>query len=128
MAIIGAHVLLYSSEPDALRATLRDVFGWKHVDAGGGWLIFALPPGELGVHPAEGPTYESGVRQQFSLMCDDLHATIRDLKAKGIEVLGEPQEEEYGIIVTLRFPGGPDVMLYEPRHAMAIGMGEPRGR
>ena len=55
MAITGAHVLLYSTEPEALRATLRDVFGWKHVDAGHGWLIFALPPAELGVHPAEGP-------------------------------------------------------------------------
>ncbi len=60
MAIVGAHMLLYSSEPEKLRAALRDVFGWTFVDAGEGWLIFALPPAEIGVHPAEGPTYESG--------------------------------------------------------------------
>lgn len=65
MAIIGTHALLYTTQPEELRATLRDVFGWKHVDAGDGWLIFALPPAELGVHPAEGPTYESGVHHQL---------------------------------------------------------------
>jgi len=120
MAITGAHVLLYSSEPEALRATLRDVFGWTHVDAGGGWLIFALPPAELGVHPAEGPTYASGVRHQLALMCDDVEATARELRAKGIEVLGEPADEGYGIAVMLRLPGEVEVMLYEPRHPVAI--------
>ena len=60
MAIIGAHALLYTSEPEAVRAVFRDLFGWKSVDDGQGWLIFALPPAELGVHPAEGPTFESG--------------------------------------------------------------------
>ncbi len=120
MAIIGAHVLLYTPEAEALRAVFRDVFGFQHVDAGEGWLIFALPPAELGVHPAEGPTYESGVRHQFSLMCDDIHATVRDLKAKGIDVPGEPIDEGYGITVMLNLPGGVEVQLYEPRHAMAI--------
>jgi hypothetical protein len=76
MAIIGAHVVLYTSDPDGLRATLRDVFGWRHVDAGDGWLIFALPPAEVGVHPAEGPTFHSGLRHKLTLMCDDLDATI----------------------------------------------------
>jgi predicted enzyme related to lactoylglutathione lyase len=122
MGIVGAHVLLYTSEPDALRATLRDVFGWKHVDAGEGWLIFALPPTELGVHPAEGPTYESGVRHQFSLMCDDIEATIRELRAKGIEVKGEPTAEGWGIAVMLGFPGGLEVQLYEARHPTAIAV------
>ncbi|MFN2445057.1 MAG: VOC family protein [Vicinamibacterales bacterium] len=120
MGIIGTHVLLYSSEPDALRAMLRDVFGWKHVDAGDGWLIFALPPTELGVHSAEGSTYDSGVRHQFTLMCDDIQATVRELRAKNVEVVGEPEDEGYGITVMLRLPGGPEVMLYEPRHAVAI--------
>ena len=69
MAITGAHMLLYTSEPEALRATLGDVFGWSHVDAGDGWLIFAMPPAEIGVHPAEGPTWESGVRHQDSARC-----------------------------------------------------------
>ena len=118
MAIIGAHVLLYSSEAETLRATLRDVFGWRHVDAGEGWLIFALPPAELGVHPTEGPT-ERG-RHLFSLICDDIAATIRELRAKGIEVQGEPSDEGFGVTVMLTLPGGVEVMLYEPRHPMAI--------
>ena len=120
MAIIGAHALLYSSEPEKLRAVLRDVFGWTHVDAGDGWLIFALPPAELGVHPAEGPTYESGTRHQLSFMCDDITATIRELQAKGIDVKGDPVDEGYGITVMLGLPGDVEVMLYEPRHAVAI--------
>jgi hypothetical protein len=120
MAITGAHVLLYSSQPEALRAVLRDVFGWKSVDAGEGWLIFALPPAELGVHPAEGPTYASGVRHQFTLMCDDIDATIRELRAKGVGVQGSPVDEGYGVTVMLSLPGGVEVMLYEPRHAVAI--------
>ena len=126
MAIIGAHVLLYSTEPEALRATLRDVFGWKHVDAGDGWLIFALPPAELGVHPAEGPADESGTHQ-FTLMCDDIEATSRDLRAKGIVVKGEPVDEGYGITVMLSLPGGVEVQLYEPRHPVAIPAADGHG-
>ena len=120
MAIIGSHMLLYTTEPEALRAVLRDVFGFKHVDAGDGWLIFALPPAELGVHPAEGPTYQSGVRHQVTLMCDDIQVTVKDLRAKGIEVKGEPADQGWGITVMLALPGGADVMLYQPRHPLAI--------
>lgn len=120
MAITGVHVLLYTSEPEAVRAIFRDVFGWRHVDDGDGWLIFALPPAELGVHPAEGPSYEAGTRHQFSLMCDDVGATVDELRSKGIEVVGEPEDEGYGITTTVRLPGGLDVMLYEPRHRTAI--------
>ena len=120
MTITGAHVLLYTTQPDELRTTCRDVFGWRHVDAGGGWLIFELPPAELGIHPAEGPTYDSGMRHQFTLMCDDINATIRELRAKGIVVKGEPVDEGYGITVELTLPGGVEVMLYEPRHPVAI--------
>jgi hypothetical protein len=79
-----------------------------------------LPPAELGVHPAEGPTYESGVRHQLSFMCDDIEATIQELRAKGVEVRGEPQDEGFGITVMLGLPGGVEVLLYEPRHAVAI--------
>ena len=121
MGIIGAHMLLYTSEPEALRSTLRDVFGFSHVDAGDGWLIFALPPSELGVHPAEGPTFDGGVRHQVSFMCDDISATAADLRAKGIEVVGDPQDEGWGITVMLKLPGGCNVMLYEPLHPVAIG-------
>ncbi len=120
MGITGAHVLLYTSEPDAVRAVLRDVFGWDHVDTGDGWLIFALPPAELGVHPGEGPTFDSGVRHQLSLMCDDIGATIAELRAKGVDVRGEPEDEGWGITSTIVLPGGLDVMLYEPRHPTAI--------
>jgi hypothetical protein len=120
MAIVGAHVLLYSTDPEALRATIRDVFGWKHVDAGGGWLIFQLPPAEIGIHPAEGPTGAAGLRHEFSLMCDDIQKTVRQLRTKGIEVAGEPVDQGYGITVMLRLPGGVEVQLYEPRHPMAI--------
>lgn len=125
MAIIGAHALLYSSEPEALRAMLRDVFGWRHVDAGDGWLIFELPPAELGVHPTEGPTDESGARHQLTFMCDDIQATIRELRPKGVEVKGEPQGEGYGVTVMLGLPGGVDVMLYEPRHASPLFPARP---
>jgi len=121
MAITGAHILLYSSEPEKLRAVLRDVFGWKHVDAGDGWLIFALPPAEIAAHPTEGPTHASGVRHQFTLMCDDIKATIRELRRKGIEVQGEPEDEGWGVTVMLGLPGGVEVMLYEPRHPVAAG-------
>jgi catechol 2,3-dioxygenase-like lactoylglutathione lyase family enzyme len=120
MAITGAHALLYTEEPEALRDIFRDVFGFKHVDAGEGWLIFALPPAELGIHPAEGPTFESGVRHQLTLMCDDIVKTVDELRGKGVLVQGEPQDEGWGITTTLVLPGGVDVELYEPRHPTAI--------
>ena len=120
MAITGVHGLLYTSEPEKVREILRDVFGWKHVDGGEGWLIFALPPAELGVHPAEGPTFSSGVRHQIALMCDDIVATTAELRSKGIEVRGEPNDEGYGITTTVVLPGDLEVMLYEPRHPTAI--------
>lgn len=120
MGVVGIHTLLYTTEPTALRATLRDVFGWNHVDAGDGWLIFSLPPAELGVHPAEGPTWESGMRHQLTFMCDDIDATLAELREKGIEVKGEPEDEGFGITVMIGLPGGVEVMLYEPRHPVAL--------
>jgi hypothetical protein len=120
MAIIGTHMLLYSSEAQALRSTLSTAFGFDSVDAGGGWLIFALPPAELGVHPGEGPNFESGMRHEISFMCDDIHATVEDLRAKGVQIDGEPEDRRYGIIVTMTLPGGVKVLLYEPRHPLAI--------
>lgn len=121
VAVFGAHVLLYTTEPEAVRDIFRDVFGWEHVDAGEGWLIFALPPAEIGVHPGEGPTFDAGIRHQFSLMCDDIGATVADLRARGIEVRGEPQDQGYGIITMIDLPGGLEVQLYQPRHATAVG-------
>ncbi len=112
--------MIYTLEPEALRDIFRDAFGFKHVDAGDGWLIFALPPAELGIHPAEGPTFEGGVRHQLTLMCDDIATTVDELRSKGVVVRGEPLDEGWGITTTLVLPGGVNVMLYEPRHPTAI--------
>jgi catechol 2,3-dioxygenase-like lactoylglutathione lyase family enzyme len=114
MAVTGAHVLLYTPEADAVRAVLRDVFGFGHVDAGDGWLIFALPPAEVAVHPADGP------RHELTFMCDDLEATVAELEAKGVEVRPERQTAGWGVQATIVLPGGVDVMLYQPRHSTAI--------
>ena len=119
MAFIGTHVLIYSSDAQATRAALRDVFGFKHIDAGDGWLIFRLPPAELGIHPAEHRGPAAG-RHAVSLICDDIHATVRDLRAKGIEVAGEPVDHGYGITVMVTLPGGVEIQVYEPRHPLAI--------
>jgi catechol 2,3-dioxygenase-like lactoylglutathione lyase family enzyme len=120
MAVIGVHALLYTSEPEAVRAILRDVLGWSHVDDGDGWLIFALPPAELGVHPAEGPSYEGGARHQVALMCDDIATTVSELRSHGVEVRGEPLDEGYGVTATVILPGGLEIEIYEPRHRTAI--------
>ena len=120
MAITGIHALLHTPDADGLRATLRDAFGWDSIDAGEGWLIFRLPPAELGVHPGEGPTFDNGVRHQVTLMCDDIKATIDELRGKGLEIRGEPHDEGWGITTTIVLPGGLDVMLYQPRHRTAI--------
>ena len=114
MAITGVHALLYTSAPDELRAVLRDVLGWDHVDAGGGWLIFKLPPAELGIHP------DSSAHHELSLMCDDLDATIEQLRAKGVEFRGEPDDRRFGRAIAMVLPGGVDVLLYEPAHETAI--------
>jgi hypothetical protein len=114
MAITGVHCLLYTERAEELRAVLRDVFELPYVDAHDGWLIFALPPAELGVHPAEAPAHE------LSFMCDDVESTMRDLAAKGIEFRGAPEQQGFGIAVTMVLPGGVDVVLYEPRHKTAL--------
>jgi len=114
MAITGTHMILYTSEPEAVRAVFRDVLGYPWVDAHEGWLIFALPPAEVGIHPADAPSHE------LSFMCDDLAATIEELRAKGIEFRGDPTPMGWGVSTTMVLPGGLDVMLYQPRHASPI--------
>lgn len=119
MAITGTHMLFYTSEAEQLRAMLRDVFGFKHVDAGGGWLIFRLPPAEIGVHPAEGPNWDSGMRHEISFMCDDIHKTVAELRAQGVSMDGSIKTERYGHTIMLHLPGGCRAMLYQPLHAIA---------
>ena len=114
MAITGVHALLYSAEAEAVRAVLRDGLAWKYVDDGDGWLVFALPPAELGVHPADRPAHE------LSLMCDDLAATMAELGARGIRFRGEPHDEGWGVVVTMVLPGDLELLLYEPRHTTTV--------
>lgn len=123
MAINGTHMLFYTSEPEELRAMLRDAFGFKYVDAGGGWLIFALPPAEIGVHPSEGPNWDSGTRHEISFMCDDIHKTMLELRAKGVAMDAEFKTQRYGHTVMLQLPGGCKAMLYQPLHPVAAAIG-----
>ena len=115
MAITGAHVILFTPEAEAVRVFFRDVAGWDHVDAGHGWLIFAAPPTELAVHPSDGST-----QHELYLHCDDIKETVGELRAMGVEFVGEPEELDYGIQATMVLPGGLEVALYEPRHETAV--------
>src|SRR5436309_6686568 len=98
--ISGAHVIIYSNDVEADRAFLRDVLGFKSVDAGHGWLIFALPPAEAAVHPAS----ENGA-QELYFMCDDVKAEVASLAARGVSC-SEIQEQRWGSITKMRLPGG----------------------
>jgi catechol 2,3-dioxygenase-like lactoylglutathione lyase family enzyme len=111
--ISGAHVIVYSRDAEADRAFFRDVLEYPHVDVGGGWLIFKLPPAEVAVHPAEGAG-----SQELYLMCDDVNATIETLTAKGV-TCGPVSDEGWGLLTSIRLPGGGELGLYEPRHPRA---------
>jgi hypothetical protein len=125
--ITGAHILLYSDQPKADRALIRDVFGFRAIDAGDGWLIFALPPAEAGIHPTDGDTKQlHGGRHLLGavlyLMCDDLPALIKSLKAKKV-VCSAVEEAPWGIKTTIRLPSGGEIGLYQPTHPTAIDLG-----
>ena len=109
--INGVHAVVFSPAADKVRAFFADVLGMESVDAGGGWLIFALPPAELAVHPADGET-----RHELYLMCDDIHATVEELRARGVELGGPVAEERWGLVTSIRLPGDVELGLYEPRH------------
>lgn len=114
--ITGVHALVHTPQADDVRAFFRDVLGFSAVDAGDGWLIFALPPAELGVHPAEG----IGAKHELYLMCDDVDATIDELTAKGAEIARPVADERWGRVTAIRLPGGMELGLYEPRHPTAL--------
>ncbi len=114
--INGAHVIVYSRDADADRAFFRDVLEYPHVDAGGGWLIFKLPPAELAVHPVEG----AGSHELY-LMCDDVNATVDQLAAKGV-TCSPVNDQGWGLLTSVRLPGGGELGLYEPRHPKATAL------
>jgi catechol 2,3-dioxygenase-like lactoylglutathione lyase family enzyme len=109
--ITGAHAVMFTHDADALRAFLGDTLGLRSVDAGGGWLIFALPPAELAAHPAA-----EGGRHELYLMCDDVNATVDELKGRGVEFAAPVTDEGFGLMTAMRLPGGGQLGLYEPRH------------
>lgn len=111
--INGGHVIIYSQDPEADRAFLRDVLEFPHVDAGAGWLIFKLPPSEIAVHPTDGPP-----AHELYLMCDDLDATMTRLAAEGV-ACATVTEARWGRLSRLRLPSGAEIGLYEPRHLRA---------
>jgi predicted enzyme related to lactoylglutathione lyase len=108
--ITGVHAIIFSADQDGVRAFFRDVLGLAFLDAGGGWLIFALPPAELAVHPDE------HAHHRLYLMCDDIHATVDELQAKGVEFTQGISDQGWGLMTALRLPGGEELGLYEPRH------------
>lgn len=116
--INGVHALIYSRDADRVRAFFRDVLGRTAVDAGDGWLIFALPPAELAVHPTDGPGHH-----ELYLMCEDIEQTIEELGERDVSC--SPVEDQgWGLVTSLRLPGGDQLGLYEPRHDTAIALSE----
>jgi catechol 2,3-dioxygenase-like lactoylglutathione lyase family enzyme len=114
--ISGAHVIVYTKDAEADRAFFRDILQFKAVDAGHGWLIFALPPGEAAFHPAD-----ENSQHELYFMCDNLKAEIASLATKDVKC-SEVQEERWGSITKMRLPGGGEVGLYQPKHPTALGL------
>jgi catechol 2,3-dioxygenase-like lactoylglutathione lyase family enzyme len=113
--IRGLHAMFYSSEAEKLRAFLRDKLGLQGTDVGGGWLIFNPPEADLGVHPTDGEDAPSGTAD-ISFYCDDIHATVRDLRARGVEFVDEVADHGYGLVTHFRVPGGFNIQLYQPKY------------
>jgi catechol 2,3-dioxygenase-like lactoylglutathione lyase family enzyme len=114
--ISGAHVIVYSKNPELDRAFFRDVLGFKSADAGHGWLIFALPPAEAAFHPSEG----SGAHELY-FMCDDVKAEIASLAKKDVKC-SAVEEQRWGSITKIRLPGGGEIGLYQPKHPTALNL------
>jgi catechol 2,3-dioxygenase-like lactoylglutathione lyase family enzyme len=113
--IAGAHAIVFAEDAEAARAFFRDVLGFRAVDAGEGWLIFALPPAELAFHPGPGWGRAAGDHEVF-LMCDDVERTVGELTSKGVEFVAPISDEGYGLMTRFKIPGGGEIGLYEPRH------------
>ncbi len=104
-------MIIYSRDAEADRTFFRDVLGLHSVDAGGGWLIFKLPPAELAMHP-----HGTGGGHELYLMCDDVYATVEQLTARGVEIVRDVADQGFGLLTAIRLPGGGELGLYEPRH------------
>jgi catechol 2,3-dioxygenase-like lactoylglutathione lyase family enzyme len=113
--ITGLHSIVFSPAAVEDRAFFRDTLGLHSVDAGGGWLVFAMPPAELAVHPTDGDGHH-----ELYLMCDDIEATLDDLRGKGVEVSSEITDAAWGRLASLKLPSGSELAIYEPRHETAI--------
>ncbi len=116
--ITGVHAIIYSKQAEKLRDFFRDALGFPFVDAGHDWLIFALPPAELGIHP----TREDGSHELY-LICDDIIATLAELRARGVEQAEPITEQPWGLLAAIRIPGDDRLRIYEPRHPTAVGKG-----
>ena len=118
----GTHLLLYSRDPEADRAFLRDVLEIPAVDAAEGWLIFAMPPAEMGIHPGESQIEHAGTNLAAGtvyLMCRDLQEAMKNLAGKGV-ICAPAQEAGWGVVTSIPLPGGSGLGLYQPRHPLAI--------
>jgi catechol 2,3-dioxygenase-like lactoylglutathione lyase family enzyme len=123
---IGAHVILYSSDPEADRTFLRDVLEFPSVDAGHGWLIFKLPPAEAALHPTDGASAQGSagaamLAAELYLMCDDLQALVKSLAAKNV-ICAAIDQVRWGIKTRIRLPSGGEIGLYQPSHPIALGL------
>jgi predicted enzyme related to lactoylglutathione lyase len=117
--ITAVHTLVYAEDPEAARAFFRDVIGWPFLDTGGGWLIFKSGPSELGVHPLGDDTDGGGTtaeHHEISLVCDDIEATVAELRAKGAEFTRDVRDDGFGLTIGVRIPGGGTMMVYQPRY------------
>jgi catechol 2,3-dioxygenase-like lactoylglutathione lyase family enzyme len=113
--IRGIHAMFYSSRADELRAFFRDKLGFSGTDVGGGWLIFDAPEADLGVHPTDDNDVPSGTAD-ISFYCDDIAATVEELRARGVEFVHEVQDQGYGLVTEFRAPGDFTVRLYQPKY------------
>jgi len=117
LMITGVHTMFYTSEPEALRAFLRDRLGFPYTDVGEGWLIFNLPEADMGCHPADPANGQPSGTPHISFYCDDLEATIAELKGRGVEFVDEAVDAGYGLVTHFRMPGNIIVQLYQPRYS-----------
>ena len=117
--IRGVHTMFYSSEPEALRAFLRDKLGFKGFDVGDGWLIFNLPEADMGCHPADAEEGAPSGTPNISFYCDDIAKTVAELKARGVEFTKPVEDHGYGLVTFFKVPGGFEMQLYQPKYGKA---------